>query len=307
MLNCVVDERFSDALKDAEEADQLVASGIMSEEELATKKPFLGVPFSTKDCIEVKDLLNTCGLYYRKNYRAQEDAPVIKKMREAGAIPFALTNTSELCMWWESANCVHGRTKNPYDTYRTVGGSSGGEGAIQGSACSPFGIGSDVGGSIRMPAFFNGIFGHKPTRFVVNNLGLHPPSYSEEQKSMVSCGPMVRFAVDLMPMMKVIVLKEKLPDLRLDEPVNVKKLKIFYQENDQGGHLVSSVSGFNFVNQLNLNAFFQVDKDIQDAFKKVINHFKNSLKVEVKRVQIRRTKNGIAMWMVNMHSDKTPR
>jgi fatty acid amide hydrolase 2 len=218
----------------------------MTEEELAVKKPFLGVPISTKDCIKVKGLLNTSGLYHRKDYRAEHDAPVIKQMREAGAIPFALTNTSELCMWWESVNCVHGRTNNPYDTNRIVGGSSGGEGAIQGSAASPFGIGSDIGGSVRMPAFFNGIFGHKPSRYVINNNDQHPAPFSEEQASMLSCGPMVRYAVDLKPMMKAMALKEKLPALRLDEPVDVKKLKVFYQENDLGGHLVSPVSSRTF-------------------------------------------------------------
>lgn len=73
----------------------------MTEEELANKKPFLGVPISTKDCIQVKGLLNTSGLYYRREMRGANDAPTIKQMREAGAIPFALTNVSELCMWWE--------------------------------------------------------------------------------------------------------------------------------------------------------------------------------------------------------------
>lgn len=66
-------------------------------------------------------------------------------MRNAGAIPFCLTNVSELCMWYESNNTIHGRSCNPYDTNRIVGGSSGGEGAIQAAAASPFGIGSDIG------------------------------------------------------------------------------------------------------------------------------------------------------------------
>jgi fatty acid amide hydrolase 2 len=242
LINCVVDERFSEALKDAEEADRLVASGTMTEEELAEKKPFLGVPISTKDCLKVKGLLNSCGLYYRKDYRAEEDSQVMKQMKKAGAIPFALTNVAELCMWWESANCVHGRTCNPYDTNRTVGGSSGGEGAIQSSAASPFGIGTDIGGSVRIPSFFNGIFGHKPSRFVTSNVGQHPPPYGEEQSSMNCIGPMSRYASDLKPMLKVMAMKEKLPALRLDEPVDVKNLKIFYQENDQGGHLVPTVS-----------------------------------------------------------------
>ena len=101
----------------------------MTIDEMAEKKPFLGVPISTKDCIAVKDMLFTGGLYYRKNVRATEDSKVIAKMRAAGAIPFALTNVSELCMWYESNNTVHGRTRNPYDTLRIVGGSSGGEAA----------------------------------------------------------------------------------------------------------------------------------------------------------------------------------
>ena len=210
-------------------------------------------------------------------------------MREAGAIPFALTNTSEICMWWESSNCVHGRTNNPYDTNRIVGGSSGGEGAIQASAASPFGIGSDIGGSIRMPAFFNGIFGLKPSKGNICNVGQHPAPFCEEQANMLSTGPMVRYATDLKPMLKIIAIKEKLPAMKLDEPVDIKKLKIFYQENDLGGHLVSPV-----------------DKDIQDVFRKVISHFKNLVKVEVNRVQIQRTRNTSAIWLANMASLKSP-
>lgn len=97
----------------------------MSTEEIAKNKPFLGVPISTKDCISVKGLLNTGGLWHRRNLRATEDSTVIARMRKAGAIPFCLTNISELCMWYESNNTVHGRTNNPYDTHRIVGGSSG--------------------------------------------------------------------------------------------------------------------------------------------------------------------------------------
>jgi fatty acid amide hydrolase 2 len=77
----VVDERFSDALNDAQDADNLVARGKYSVEELAELKPFLGVPLSTKDCIKVKGLLNTSGLHWRKDLRGEEDAPTIKRMR----------------------------------------------------------------------------------------------------------------------------------------------------------------------------------------------------------------------------------
>lgn len=86
---------------------------------------------------------------------------------------------------WESHNRVHGRTSNPYDTNRIVGGSSGGEGCIQAAAASAFGLGSDIGGSIRMPSFFNGIFGHKPSKFIVSNEGQYPSTECEEQNSFL--------------------------------------------------------------------------------------------------------------------------
>ena len=82
---------------DAEKADKLIESGLMTEAELATQKPFLGVPISTKDCIRVKDMLNTSGLYHRRDVRGKTDSDVMGRMRKAGAIPFALTNVSECC------------------------------------------------------------------------------------------------------------------------------------------------------------------------------------------------------------------
>ena len=85
----------------------------------------------------------------RKGIKAPEDSPTAAALRRAGGIPLAVTNVSELCMWMEAANPVYGRTCNPYHTSRTAGGSSGGEGALIGAAGTPFGIGSDVGGSIR--------------------------------------------------------------------------------------------------------------------------------------------------------------
>lgn len=120
-----MDERYSEALKEAEEVDKYIASGVAKPEELEKSKPFLGVPITTKDCISVKGLVNSSGSYYRRNIRAPEDAPVIAKMKKAGAIPFCLTNVPELCMWYETNNVIYGRSKNPYDTFRMVGGSSG--------------------------------------------------------------------------------------------------------------------------------------------------------------------------------------
>ncbi|XP_023300071.2 fatty-acid amide hydrolase 2-B [Lucilia cuprina] len=285
LLNCVVDERFEDAMKEAEEADNLIKSGKLSVNELEKEKPFLGVPISTKDCIAVKGLLHTSGLYERKNVRAEKDAETIALMRRAGAIPFALTNVSEVCMWWESNNTVHGRSRNPYDTNRIVGGSSGGEGCIQAAAASPFGLGSDIGGSIRMPSFFNGIFGHKPSKFVVSNEGQFPIPFSEEQNSFLGIGPMVRHAEDLKPVLKIIA-GEKASLLKLDEPVDLQKLKFFYKEDDGGGRLVSPV-----------------DKDIKEGIYRIVDHLQNKLKVSVEKAQLPQFRQSATIWFANMKDD----
>ena len=120
-----MDERYSEALKEAEEVDKFIASGVMTQEEMEENKPFLGVPMSTKDSICVKGMLNASGCYHRRNVKADQDAPVVEKMKKAGAIFFCLTNVPELCMWYESNNTIFGRTNNPYDTFRMCGGSSG--------------------------------------------------------------------------------------------------------------------------------------------------------------------------------------
>ena len=138
----------------------------------------------------------------------------------------AVTNVSELCLWMESSNYVYGRTNNPYHYGRTPGGSSGGEGSILSAAGSPFGIGSDIGGSIRMPAFFNGIFGHKPSTGIVCNMGQIPVANGTLDSYLVT-GPLSRFCCDLKPMLKVMMKPEKVNVLKLDDPVDLKKIKVF--------------------------------------------------------------------------------
>lgn len=142
---------------------------------------------------------------------------------------------------WESDNNVHGRSKNLYDTARTVGGSSGGEGCIQAAAGSAFGLGSDIGGSIRIPAFFNGVFGHKPSPFIVSNVGQFPSPTTKELQGYLGLGPMCRHAEDLAPLLKVLA-GGKAEKLKLEETVDVKDINVFYQENDQGSLFVSSVN-----------------------------------------------------------------
>lgn len=256
LLNCVIDNRYNEALKEAAEADDLIASGKLSSEQLARHKPFLGVPITTKDNIAVKDLLFSAGMWSRKEVRANEDSDAIALMRNAGAIPFALTNVPELCMWWETVNTIYGKTNNPYDTNRTSGGSSGGEGAIQASGGSPFGLGSDIGGSIRIPSLFNGVFGHKPSRNIVSNVNCFPQP-TGEQDSFNGIGPICKYASDMKPVLKILA-GEKADILRLDEPVDLSQIRFFYQSNDGGSE---------FVNPL--------DEDQQTAVDKVIEYLKS--------------------------------
>lgn len=282
ILNCVVEECFEEALKEARKCDQLLKSqDAPSVDVLAKEKPLFGVPFTTKDCIAVANMRQTAGLVVRKNVTADRDAETIKLMRSAGAIPLALTNIPELAMWWETTNCLYGTTKNPYNTRHIVGGSSGGEGCIQAAAGSPLGIGSDIGGSIRIPSFFNGIFGHKPSKGIVSNDGQYPSANSEDQDQLLAIGPMCRYAHDLKLTLKI--LTENNDVLKLDEKVDISRIKIYYMEDDGGQYLISPV-----------------DPEIKAAMKSVVKHFEKAYKIKATKISVKKLKKGTALWLANM-------
>jgi fatty acid amide hydrolase 2 len=195
-INALVADRFDVALEEAAAADALVASG-------GEPPPLLGVPFTVKETIAVKGMPQSAGLIARRDYRSAVNAPAVQRLVDAGAIPLGVTNTSELTLWIESDNRLYGRTNNPYDVGRTAGGSSGGEGAAVGSGGSPFGLASDIAGSIRIPALFCGVFGHKPSSGLVSNDGMWPPTTGESGR-MLGVGPLARRAEDLMPLLRVI-------------------------------------------------------------------------------------------------------
>ncbi|CAD6991677.1 unnamed protein product [Ceratitis capitata] len=225
-LNAVVDGPFSEALEEARGIDERFKRGEITEEEL-NRKPFLGVPFTTKDSTEVAGKLHTLGLVSRRNERSPNDAECVRLMKESGAIIIATTNVPEVNKWIETRNMLIGQTKNPYDYRRSVGGSSGGEAALISACCTAFGLGTDIGGSIRIPAFNCGIFGHKPTKGVVNMRGCTFRK-GDEEHTMVAAGPMTRYAEDLIPIMKVLIEPSQTKTLRLEESVNLKSLRYFY-------------------------------------------------------------------------------
>jgi fatty acid amide hydrolase 2 len=220
-VNAVAKDRFGAALDEASAADARIADAGPDE----VLPPLLGVPFTVKESIAVHGMPHSAGLVARCEVCASETAPVVARLIEAGAIPMAVTNTSELTLWIESSNLVYGRTNNPYDPTRAAGGSSGGEGAAVGSGGSPFGVGSDLGGSIRIPALFCGVFGHKPSPGLVPSTGNYPPAPPGDTARMLGIGPLARRAEDLMPLLQIMAGPDGVdPDMRevaLGDPASV--------------------------------------------------------------------------------------
>lgn len=161
VINAVVEERFLTARYEAQEADLYIRNH--PGEDLKFTKPLLGVPITVKESCKVKGMSLSVGTLSRIKEKALEDSVVVARLKRAGAVILCVTNTPEFCLGLESDNFVTGRTCNPYNTHLTSGGGTGGEGALLGAGASIVGIGTDVAGSIRIPAMFNGVYGHKPT------------------------------------------------------------------------------------------------------------------------------------------------
>ncbi|MBZ5686987.1 MAG: amidase [Acidobacteriia bacterium] len=165
--------------------------------------PLHGVPISIKSSIEVAGMKCEAGTRLRSGFVATQDAPLVERLRQAGAIILGVTNTPELLMAWETDNSLYGRTNSPWDLDRTPGGSSGGEAAAIASGMSAGGVGSDGGGSIRVPAHFSGICGLKPTPGRIPSTGHFPPSGGPFALLGV-VGPMARTIADLKILFEVM-------------------------------------------------------------------------------------------------------
>ena len=218
------------ALQQARDADAAVMQG-------RRLGPLHGVPISIKSSIDVAGMRCEAGTKLRPGYVAAADAPLVTRLRNAGAIILGVTNTPELLMAWETDNLLYGRTNNPWDLSRTAGGSSGGEAAAIASGCSAGGVGSDGGGSIRVPAHFCGICGVKPTPGRIPATGHYPQSVGPFALLGV-VGPMARTVVDLKLLFEVM----QGPDigdpsaapvpLRWPVPAELRKLRVGYFEGD---------------------------------------------------------------------------
>src|ERR1700751_314518 len=199
--------------------------------------PLHGIPISVKSSVDVAGLRCEAGTRLRAGYVATEDAPLVARLRNAGAIVLGVTNTPELLMAWETGNLLYGRTSSPWDLQRTPGGSSGGEAAAIAAGMSAGGVGSDGGGSIRVPAHFSGIGGLKPTPGRIPSTG-HFPASGGPFALIGVVGPMARTVADVRAIFEVM----QGPDdgdpcaapvpARWPNQAELRKLHIGYFEDD---------------------------------------------------------------------------
>lgn len=200
-INFLVEERFSAALVEAENADRQIANN-------EAYGQLFGVPMSMKESFHVEGMRTTGGLVHRRGAVQTVDAEVVRKLKQEGAIILGKTNTPELCFCQETDNKLYGRTNNPRDFTRTVGGSSGGEAAMIAIGAAAAGIGSDIGGSVRFPSHFNGVVGFKSGRAQVSAEGSYPAEEDELQSRMLGIGPITKTVRDAKLIYNIIAKKK---------------------------------------------------------------------------------------------------
>lgn len=229
-LNAVVNLVPNAAIAGARRADEALARGEIF-------GSLHGVPMTIKDSLDTAGIISAGGTKGRAQFVPRDDATVVARLRRAGAILLGKTNTPELTMAYETDNLIHGRTNNPYDFALTSGGSSGGAAAIVAAGGSPFDIGSDTGGSIRVPSHFCGTVGLMPTAGRVPKEGhILPRGGFVDDMSVL--GPIARRVEDLELVLRVISVPDPretqtipLP-LRRSDSADVKSLRAaFFTDN----------------------------------------------------------------------------
>ncbi len=223
-LNAVVQLVADRALEEAREADAALAKGELN-------GPLHGVPMTIKDSFDTEGVISTGGTKGRAEFIPKKDATVVARLRKAGAILLGKTNTPELTLSFETNNLIYGRTSNPYDLKRSSGGSSGGAAAIIAAGGAPFDIGSDYGGSIRLPANWNGIAGIKPSAGRVPRTGNIFP-FGGMLDSLQQIGPLARYVDDLALTLPIIAGPDWIDPGIIEMPfgnpkdVDLKKLRV---------------------------------------------------------------------------------
>ncbi|MBI5263460.1 MAG: amidase [Bradyrhizobium sp.] len=197
-INAVCVRDFDRALAAARDADDARSRG--------ERKRLLGLPLTVKESFNVAGLPTTWGYVPQRNFRPAEDALAVTRVKDAGAVVVGKTNVPVGLADWQSYNDIYGTTNNPYHLGRTPGGSSGGSGAALAAGYGPLSLGSDIGGSLRVPAFHCGVYAHKPTYGLCALRGHTPPPLPSipMDRDMAVIGPMARSAADLSLLLDVI-------------------------------------------------------------------------------------------------------
>jgi amidase len=197
-INAVCVRDFARALDAARAADAALARG--------EARPLLGIPVTVKESYNVAGLPTTWGIPAHKDFQPAEDALAISRVKDAGGVILGKTNVPLGLGDWQSYNEIYGTTNNPYDLNRTPGGSSGGSSAALATGYGPLSLGSDLGGSLRAPAFCCGVYAHKPTWGLAPTRGHTPPQLPPlpADHDLLVIGPMARCALDLSLLLDVI-------------------------------------------------------------------------------------------------------
>jgi amidase len=197
-INAICVRDFERGLAAARAADAELARGV--------KKPLLGIPITIKESYNIAGLPTTWGIPAHKDFTPTEDALPISRVKDAGGVILGKTNVPLGLADWQSYNEIYGTTNNPFDLGRTPGGSSGGSSAALAAGYGPLSLGSDIGGSLRVPAFHCGVYAHKPTFDLVAMRGHTPPPMPPlpSTRDLSVIGPMARCAADLSLLLDVI-------------------------------------------------------------------------------------------------------
>jgi amidase len=188
-LNAVVVRDFERAREAARGADEALAAG--------DRRPLLGLPMTVKESFDVEGLPTTWGVESARDHRASADSVCVARLRSAGAVILGKTNVSVMLGDWQAVNPIYGRTLHPLDPARTPGGSSGGSAAALAAGMVPLELGSDIGGSIRVPSNFCGVYGHNPSYGLVPPRGHTPAGADGAPVDLGVVGPMARSVADL--------------------------------------------------------------------------------------------------------------
>lgn len=243
-FNAIATLHEAQALAQADQADQTRREG-------KPCGPLHGVPITVKDTYRVNGSRTTAGYLPLKDYVPDSDAVAVKLLREAGAVIIGRTNTTTLAMDMQTDNPIFGKTNNPWDTARTPGGSSGGCATALATGMSALSLGSDLAGSIRLPASFCGVYGLKPTHGVVSFEGHIPPLPGQINgfRTLAVAGPLARSIDDLA--LALDVLTQPTPHDRnvaplpwdIEGDIDVSKLRIAWTDNFGGVPVSAEIKG----------------------------------------------------------------